>query len=246
MNQKQKIIKTYKEKSNVEVFDNDRRKYLFQKYKHQVESNFLKKAIKSLKKNNIKILDVGCGTGRMLPEIFSVKKNIKYYGIDTSKEMIRYLKRKARKLDVEKNVEIKIGDAENIPFKDKSFDIVFSYHLLWHLPKKEQEKIIKEMLRICKNKGIIIFDMLNKNFVWEKMKKFFGKESVEIYKLSIKDIKEIIKPNNFKIEKINDFPIKNAMAYSILNIMNTFRKLFPNNLYHMIYFKVEKCQIKNV
>jgi len=241
MNQKQKIIKTYKEKSNVKVFDNDRKKYLFQKYKHQVESNFLKKAIESLKKDDIEILDVACGTGRMLPEIFSVKKNIKYYGIDTSKEMIKHLKGKARKLSIEKDVKIKTGDAENIPFKGKSFDIVFSYHLLWHLPKEVQEKIIKEMLRTCKNKGIIIFDILNKNFIWEKMKKFFGKRTKGIYKLSVKDIEEIIKSNEFKIEKINDFPVKNIMVYSILNTINTFRKPFPNNLYHMIYFKVEKC-----
>lgn len=239
MNQKQRIIKTYKEKSNVEVFDSDREKYSFQKYKHKIESNFLKKTIKSFKKNNIEILDVGCGTGRMLPEIFSVKKNIKYYGIDTSKEMIKHLKEKARKLGIEKNVKIKIGDAENILFKHKSFDIVFSYHLLWHLLKKEQEKIIKEMLRTCKKEGIIIFDILNKNFVWEKIKKFFGKESVEIYKLSIRDIKEIVKSRDFKIEKINDFPVKNPIVYSILNIINVFRKPFPNNLYHVIYFKIK-------
>ena len=233
-NQKQKTIETYRKKDTVGVFDKARDKYLYQKYKHKIESSFLKKAIKSLKKDNIKILDVACGTGRMLRGIFSIKKDIEYYGIDTSKEMIKHLKEKAKKLSVEKNVKIKIGDAEKMPFKEESFDIVYSFHLLWHLEKEGQEKIIKEMLRVCKNEGVIIFDILNKNFVWERIKKFLRKETKEIYKLSIKDIKNIIKSDNFKIEKLNDF---------LLNIFNIFRKSIPNSFFHMIYFKIKK---KNV
>ena len=241
MNQKQNIIKTYQEKDIINAFDKGRNKYLFQRDKHKIESNFLKKAMNSFEKDKIKVLDVACGTGRMLQEIFSIKKDIEYYGIDTSKEMIKHLKEKAKELGIEKNIKIKIGDAEKMSFKDESFDIVYSFHLLWHLEKEEQEKIIKEMLRVCK--GIIIFDMLNKNFVWTKIRKFFRKETKEIYKLSIKDIKSIIKLDNFKIEKLNDFPVKSNFIYGFLNIFNIFRKPIPTSFFHIIYFKIKK---KNV
>ncbi len=241
MNQKQKIIKTYKSGKTTKSFDEERSKYEFQRYKHKIEADFLKKALREIKKDKIKILDIGCGTGRMLAEVFSVGKDIEYIGLDTSKPMIKHLKKKAKKLGIEKKVKVKISGASKIPFKDNEFDIVFSYHLLWHIPKEEQEKIIGEMLRVCRKRGRIIFDILYKNFIWEKIKILIGKNKTQgIYKLSIGNIKEIIQDKDFKIEKLNDFPIKNNFKYNIFNVFNKIRKVLPRLFYHMIYFKVKK------
>src|SRR3989344_1294041 len=176
INQKQKIIDIYMRNKVVDVFDKERKEFYYQRYKHKVEANFLKKAINSLNWGNIKVLDVACGTGRMLPEIFSVKKNIKYTCLDSSEEMVKCLIEKAKKLGIEKSIKIKIGDATKIPFKDNKFDIVFSYHLLWHLPLENQKKIVKEMVRVCKNGGTVIFDIVNNKFLWGKIKELLGKE----------------------------------------------------------------------
>jgi len=241
--QKQKIIRAYGDKETTETFDEERSKYEFQRYKHKIEANFLKKTIGLLNKEKIKILDVACGTGRMLPEIFSVRKDIKYVGVDSSKNMIKRLIDKAKKIGTEKNIKIRLGDASKLPFKNNEFDIVYSYHLLWHLPEDEQKKIIKEMLRVCRKDGFVIFDILNKNFVWEKIKRIIGKEKLEgIYKFSIEDIKKIagINGGGIDIEKISDAPIKNNLAYRLFNIINHLRKIFPQDLYHMIYFRIRK------
>lgn len=243
LNQKQKIIEAYRDKETTETFDEDRSKYKFERYKHKIEADFLKKTIKLIEKDKIKILDVACGTGRMLPEIFSVDDNIEYFGLDTSKEMLKLLEEKSKKLNKKKSVKIKIGDACKIPFKNNEFDIVFSYHLLWHLPKDEQKKIIKEMLRVCKEGGFVIFDILNKNFVLEKFKEIFGEEKTGgIYKLSINDAKKIIgiENNSIDIEKLLDAPIKNNLIYRLFNIINNLRKIFPQSLYHMIYLRVKR------
>lgn len=237
MSQKQKIISTYQQKDVVECFDKERNKYIFQRYKHKIEADFLKDTIKQVKHDKIKVLDVGCGTGRMLPEVFSLKKEIKYVGLDTSKEMIKILKEKAKKLNVKEKVKIKIGDASKIPFKDESFDVVYSFHLLWHLPKENQKEIIEEMVRVCKKKGFIVFDALNKDFLLEKLKR---QKTEGIYKLSLNEVKEFLKGKNFDIEKLCDVPIKNKFVYSIFNIINYARKLLPSELYHMIFFRVRK------
>lgn len=241
VNQKQKTVEIYKQKDVVESFDKSRSKYAFQKHKHKIESNFLKGAIRKTKSNKIRVLDVACGTGRMLLEVFSTKKDIEYLGLDTSKEMTKILKKRAKKLGVKDRVKIKLSDASKIPFKDDSFDVVYSFHLLWHLPKEEQEKIIKEMFRVCKKDGFVVFDILNKNFVWEGTKNFIGKEKTGgIHKISINKINKIFEGKEIKIEKLNDFPIRNDSVYALFNIFNHLRNLFPRDLYHMIYFRIKK------
>jgi len=237
MDQKQKTIQTYQKRDVVGSFDSERSRYAFQRYKHRTEANFLKKAIKQLKQDKIKVLDIACGTGRMLPEVFSTGKDIEYVGLDTSKEMTNILKEKAKKISVGKKVKIKIGDASKIPFKDNSFDVVYSFHLLWHLPKEDQEKIIKEMSRVCKKDGFFIFDILNKDFLWEKLKK---QKTEGIYKLSIKEIKNLFNNKNFEIEKLCDAPIKNFWLYKSFNLINSLRKILPINFYHMLYFVIRK------
>jgi ubiquinone/menaquinone biosynthesis C-methylase UbiE len=237
--QEDKIIKTYQKEDIAKRFDAERNKYSFQRYKHKIESNLLKKVLKSIKKESVTILDVACGTGRMLPTIISSNKKINYFGLDSSNEMTSHLKDKVKKMDID--AKIKIGDATKIPFEDNSFDLSFTYHLTWHLPEETQIKIINEMIRVTKKEGYIIFDILNKNFLWDNCKKVLGKKNTEgIYKVRVKDIKKVLKGHNYEIEKLSDFPIKNSFFYSILNLINLFRKFLPINIFHMIYFRIKK------
>ena len=138
MAQKEKIIEIYKEQEIVKSFDQERREFAYQRYKHKLESDFLKKNISSHQANKLKILDVACGTGRMLPEVFKTKKEVEYTGLDTSKEMMTHLKNQAKKLG--RNVDVVVSDASKMPFQDNTFDIVYTYHLLWHIPQKDHDQ----------------------------------------------------------------------------------------------------------
>lgn len=240
MTHKKDIEILYQEKNVANIFDTDRKKHLFQRYKHKLESNFLKKTLNSFnKKKKIKVLDVACGTGRMLPEIISSGNDVDYYGLDSSKVMTSHLKEKAKKVNFP--VNIKIGDAAQLPYKDNSFNVCYTYHLTWHLPEELQIKMILEMLRVTKRGGYVVFDVLNSNFVWEKYKHLFGKKKTSgIHKVDIKQIKNLLKDRSYVLEKLSDFPVKNSFLYSILNIANLSRKLLPENMFHMIYFRVRK------
>ncbi len=84
------------------------------------------------------VLDVGCGTGMLSKYI---KADLKV-GIDISEEMAKYYS--------ERFGLCVVGDAEQMPFKDKSFDWAFSsFTLHW----TDLEKSIGEMLRVA-SKGI--------------------------------------------------------------------------------------------
>ena len=50
--------------------------------------------------------------------------------------MLRIAKEKARRSKL--RVEFKLGDAENLPFDDESFDATICRHVLWTLPNPQR------------------------------------------------------------------------------------------------------------
>jgi ubiquinone/menaquinone biosynthesis C-methylase UbiE len=82
-------------------------------------------------------LDVGCGPGLVM-ELFS--PFLEVTGLDIDPEMVRKVR--------EKGMEAVRGDAQELPFDDDSFDIVYcSFTMLW-LP--DQQKAMTEMTRVAR------------------------------------------------------------------------------------------------
>src|SRR3989344_3070973 len=83
-----------------------------------------KRAIEILKKSKPqKILDVATGTADLAIEAVSLKPE-KIIGIDISREMLKIGKNKVSKLGLENKIDLILGDCENIPFKNDSFDAI--------------------------------------------------------------------------------------------------------------------------
>ena len=107
---------------------------------------------------NQTILDVGCGYGRTLKELYNYGyKNL--IGIDFSKGMIE---RGRRELP---NVDFRIKENSKIDMPDNSVDAVILFAVLTCIIKnEEQEELISEIYRILKPNGIIyINDLLLNN-----------------------------------------------------------------------------------
>lgn len=99
---------------------------------------------------NKKILEVGCGTATQLSEF----KNNFLVGIDLSKNMIKYAKEYTKRKNIK--AYFIIADARKLPFKDKSFDFVFSIATIHHIRnKRERIKSIKEIVRVSKDLCLI-------------------------------------------------------------------------------------------
>jgi|TARA_B100001971_G_C18148279_1_gene514351 ubiquinone/menaquinone biosynthesis C-methylase UbiE len=98
--------------------------------------------------NNGRILDIGCGWGRFFN--YYKKYNMQIYGIDISDIMVK----KATELFSEIALRIDEGEAEDLPFSDNYFDVVCCFGVF---DATFQDKVIKEMLRVCKLGGSIIF-----------------------------------------------------------------------------------------
>lgn len=104
---------------------------------------------------NLRVLDVGCGTGRLL--LRGVEEAQEVVGIDLSEGMIA----KAKEIYDEKGFAHKgkfcVGDAYELPFQDDEFDMALSTCVLFLLP--DPEKGMKEMVRVVKKGGKVA--MLN-------------------------------------------------------------------------------------
>jgi len=100
--------------------------------------------------HNMEVLDVATGTGAMSRLIAPHVKTVK--GLDLTSEMLRQAKKAAETENI-KNLELVVGNAEQLPFKDNTFDLVCSRFALHHW--KEAPTIVKEMARVCKPGGVV-------------------------------------------------------------------------------------------
>lgn len=95
---------------------------------------------------SIKVLEVGSNIGLQLLCLQKMGfKNL--FGIEPQEYAVQLSK------DKTKNINIIKGDAFDIPFKDKFFDIVFTSGVLIHIHKQNIKKAIREIYR-CSNKYI--------------------------------------------------------------------------------------------
>jgi demethylmenaquinone methyltransferase/2-methoxy-6-polyprenyl-1,4-benzoquinol methylase len=97
-----------------------------------------------------KVLDVATGTGE---QAFAfAKKGYEVIGIDLSEAMLNVAKKKNKF----RNVKFEVADATNLPFGDSSFDTSSISFALHDMPLSIREKVLKEMARVTKPKGIIV------------------------------------------------------------------------------------------
>jgi SAM-dependent methyltransferase len=117
------------------------------------EITYLKKILN--KKQNI--LDAGCGYGRFTIPLAKQGYNIE--GIDITPVLIKKAKQSAKKEKL--RINFKLGDIRRLPYKNDSFDaIICMWSVLIEIKnKKDQIKIIKEMLRVLTKKGFALIEL---------------------------------------------------------------------------------------
>lgn len=147
------------------------------------------------------LLDAGCGTGAMLGMFRKDCPDKNYTGIDLSEKMIETAKRK--KLD---GVCFVAGDCENLPFAEKSFDVVTCSMSFHHYP--DPEKFFQSLHRVLRPGGrLILRDMAakSKTMMWvfnhieiPVINKVLRKGDVHVY--SREDIQRLCGISGMKLE----------------------------------------------
>lgn len=97
-----------------------------------------------------RVLEVGCGTGLVLERVAKVAAEAR--GLDLSPGMLA--KARARGLSVDE------GSATALPYEGASFDLVYSFKVLAHVP--ELSRALAEMARVTRPGGHVVYELYNR------------------------------------------------------------------------------------
>ena len=86
-------------------------------------------------KENAAVLDLGCGTGRLMDRLAAKFPNMKAIGLDLSPEMLREARARNR---YRKRLIFVSGRAESLSFADRQFDAVFCTMSFLHYPNPQR------------------------------------------------------------------------------------------------------------
>lgn len=206
-------------------------KYWWFRARRKIVASLIDKFLKP--PGSLKILDIGCGTGR---EIKFLNKYGQVKGIDNAKEAIEFCCQSGYKN------QVLSAEANNLPYKEESFDLVTVFDLLEHT--EDDQVVIQKIKRVLKRGGHAVFTVPAYRFLWGKhdelshhfrryttpsFKKKLTKESFRIVKLSYFNtflflpilLVRFVRKHFHPLEKITDFKMTPAFLNKFLEAVLT-------------------------
>lgn len=110
-------------------------------------------------KDNLKILDLSCGTGNIAIELALKYKNSQIFALDLSSKMLEIAKQKAEALNINNITFIK-ADVENLEYEKNSFDIITCGFALFFYTNMNKQ--FNDFLSLIKKDGIFTFSSFTK------------------------------------------------------------------------------------
>ena len=102
-------------------------------------------------KADASILDIGCAKGFMLKDFRKLMPQSKLFGIDISEYAIQ-------NSDTEIRACLTVGNATELPFQGKSFDLVISINTIHNLEVKDCIKALREIERVSNVNSFVMVD----------------------------------------------------------------------------------------
>ena len=111
------------------------------------------------------VLDVGCAKGFMLYDFMQVIPGIKVAGIDISQYAIDHAMYSVKPF-------VRVANAKELPFPDKSFDLVISITTIHNLPLEECKQALREVMRVSRKHAFVTLDSYHNEVERDRMEKW--------------------------------------------------------------------------
>jgi len=177
-----------------------------------------------LKKNNWRVLNIGCGSGVMSKELS--QKGYNLVELDISKKMIKEAIKKSKQSKIKNMPLFLVGDIENLCFSDSQFEEIIC---LGTLQLVNDKKAIKEMYRVLKPGGTIIVAVPTKMIISSFLKWIISPLKPLIYMVMKKERIVI----NFKNRGYNPWQLDKLL------IKNGFKKV-DCFYHHFVFFPLDE------
>jgi len=189
----------------------------------------LKYAIKTIKSPLGKILEAGCGAGRILRYFHARGHDIT--GIDFVDEVVSKVKM------VDSTIKIEVGDITNLAFEEESFEYVLAFGL-YHNLEEGLDEALKETYRILRSGGRVCASFRADNiqtrlsdFVSSANRRGRQKSKSRVFhkmNLTLKEFKSLFERSGFFIEET--YPVQNMpILYKFKFFRAASHKLFNEN-----------------
>ena len=170
-----------------------------QKYSLIPTRREVKKIILPLLETNaqVKILDIGCGTGQLIQEVSEIYPSVDYLGIDVAQNMIKVAKQNNHGENV-KFINLSVDDFTS----EEKFDIIICTHAFPYFPNKSAA--MHKMASLCKTNGkIIIVSSSTNNFKDLIANLLVKTRTSKARYLSIPQMKRLFSASGFEVKSVS-------------------------------------------
>lgn len=233
-----------------------RKKHQLHDYHVKYQNFFLSKADCS---RADRVLECGSGCGDIIQRIIdsdNCKSSTQFTSLDVSKILLQEVNRNL-KLKPNMSLCTLLATSERIPIKDDTFDTVYSLSVTWYIP--DIENAVREMYRVLKPGGILVFDVMstyNLTGMVGRISNFITRLFSKRYKINYINPKLVYKifPNsNAKVKSIGFMPFLPTslpVLGNLLNVFNYFNILpkvenrFLQSFCNKVVYIIEKPEVE--
>lgn len=214
-----------------------------------------------IKKNYLKILDVGCGAGTL--SFYLASSGHSVTGIDISQKAINQCRNSVKKIGLPNATFIRASFPQEVQIKEK-YDLVIFTEVIEHLP--DDQKAIVKIFNLLRKNGLLVLSTPSINAPLHKLglTQNFDKEVGHLRRYSLPVLRKLLTQNGFKIKEtrktegiIRNFLFVNPLAGKLVKVVNRFGsdfvtyldnislKIFGESNYIIVARKVEKKTTKS-
>ena len=161
------------------------------------------------------VADLGCGTGEMLASLYRNRPkelDPRLIGVDSSPEMLEQARIRLPTAD---SIDLRLGELENLPMRDREVDGVILSMVLFHI--FEPQKAIAEVSRVLKPGGLFLLADFERH-EHEEIKKIIGGAWLGFPK---EKIESWLGDTDFEVLEIQSFQVEHGLCINLFTARKT-------------------------